>query len=173
MSDHDHHPFPEGGGELIWIRLRISPIHHNFPRIERKASIQKRRRAFQRKAVYDHDHHPFHFPSRGKALRKECCVLSVSLSVCLFVIMTMTTTLSLSQKRKRALQKKALCDHDPTPFLSLKKRTFEKKALYDCMTMTTTPSLSKKRRRALERKAVSDHGHHPFPFPKEEESLCE
>ena len=96
--------------------------------------------------MYDHDHHPFHFPSRGKALRKECCVLSVSLSVCLFVIMAMTATLSLSQKRKKALQKKALCDHDPTPFLSLKKRTFEKKAL-------------------------SDHGHHFLPVQEEEGSF--
>ena len=92
--------------------------------------------------MYDHDHHPFHFPSRGKALRKECCVLSVSLSVCLFVIMAMTTALSLSQKRKRVLQKKALCDHDPTPFLSLKKR------------------------RTFEKKALSDHGHHFLPFQK-------
>ena len=127
--------------------LKTNPVHHNFPRIERRASIQKRRRAFQRKAVYDHDHHPFHFPSRGKALRKECCVLSVCLSVCLFVIMAMTATLSLSQKRKKASQKKALCDHDPTPFLSLKTKIIFQKT------------------------ALSDHDHHSLPFQKEEESF--
>ena len=84
--------------------------------------------------MYDSDHCPFPFPEEK------------ALSVCLLVIMSMTTTLSLSQKRKKALQKKALCDHDPTPFLSLKKRTFEKNAL-------------------------SDHGHHFLPVQEEEGSF--
>ena len=53
--------------------------------------------------MFDHDHHPSHFPEEEDNFGGGLCV-------------TMTTTPSLFHLRRRAFVKKAVYDHDHHPF---------------------------------------------------------
>ena len=100
--------------------------------------LSKKRRAFQKEALYDHDRHLLPFQEKETFFRRRLCMTLTTTSIFLprrESCMAMTTTPSLSQQKWRAFEKKARDDHDH-PFPSRRGELLKRRL---CMAMTTTP----------------------------------
>ena len=167
------------------------------------SNSQRNRTDFGKKALYDHDHHPFPFQKRrnGQELIWGLFVKKKGSSIYCQSCKAWVGWAKVNQKAQPQLhgdgQRRPVLPLQPRPpYLPSSRRGEElfrgkmcltmtttppisqkRRTTFGgwglCMTMTTTPSLSHLRRRAFVKKAVYDHDHQPFPFPYEEECFSE
>ena len=115
-----------------------------------------KRSAFQRKAVYDHDHHPFPIPEEEDRSGIDLGASSSRRRAC----RSTARVARLGSVGRRSTRRPS-----PAPW------RWTTTAGAPTTTQTTIPSLFQKRRGAFQRKDVFDHDHHPSHFPEEEDNF--